>query len=159
MWKMMKVVVIQDLTEPTKMLKKHGPWVHSNRCVSIRAMALQLNLDKETVTCIEKGLNFGPTIVFSTNNIPAHKAHSVKQFLAQKSINKMEHPPYSPDLVLNDFWLFPKIKSALMGPRFQDTEDIQKMRQHCWSKCRAALREYFKVDPSQQAVTRLVYLQ
>jgi hypothetical protein len=32
-----------------------------------------------------------------------------KQFLAQKSITEMEHPSYSPDLALNDFWLFPKI--------------------------------------------------
>jgi hypothetical protein len=32
----------------------------------------------------------------------------------------MEHPPYSPDLALHDFWLFPKIKSALEGQRFQD---------------------------------------
>jgi hypothetical protein len=34
----------------------------------------------------------------------------------------MEYPPSSPDLALNDFWLVPKIKSALKGPRFQDTE-------------------------------------
>jgi hypothetical protein len=27
-------------------------------------------------------------------------------------------------LALNDFWLFPKIKSALEGWRFQDSEDI-----------------------------------
>jgi hypothetical protein len=53
-----------------------------------------------------------------------HKALSVKQFLAQKSITEMEHPSYSPDLVPNDFWLFPKIKSALKGRRFQDIEDI-----------------------------------
>jgi len=32
----------------------------------IRAMAVQLNLDKETVTCTEKGPNFGPMIGFST---------------------------------------------------------------------------------------------
>jgi transposase len=38
----------------------------------------------------------------------------------------MEHPPYSPDLAPNDFWLFQKIKSALKEPRFQDTEDVQK---------------------------------
>jgi hypothetical protein len=25
----------------------------------------------------------------------------------------MEHPPYSPDLVPNDFWLFPKVNSVL----------------------------------------------
>jgi hypothetical protein len=42
------------------------------------------------------------------DNAPAHKALSVKQFLAQKPITEM-------DLALNDFWLFPKIKSALKG--------------------------------------------
>jgi hypothetical protein len=29
------------------------------------------------------------------DNAPAHKTLSVKQFLAQKSIAEMEHPPYS----------------------------------------------------------------
>jgi hypothetical protein len=47
------------------------------------------------------------------DNAPAHKILSVKQFLFQKSITEMEHPPYSPDLALN--WLFPKIKPALKG--------------------------------------------
>jgi transposase len=32
------------------------------------------------------------------DNAPAHKALSVKQFLAQKPITEMEHPPYPPDL-------------------------------------------------------------
>jgi hypothetical protein len=54
---------------------------------------------------------------------PAHKALSVTQFLAQKSINEMEHQPSSPDLAPNDFWPFPRIKSTLRGRRFQDTED------------------------------------
>jgi len=53
---------------------------------------------------------------------------SVKQFVAQKFITEMEHLPSSPDLAPNDFWLFPKIKSALKGQRFQDTEDIQKKK-------------------------------
>jgi hypothetical protein len=52
--------------------------------------------------------------------------HSVKQFLAQKSITEMEHPPYSPDLAPNVFGLFPEIKSALKGLRFQDIEHIKK---------------------------------
>jgi len=39
----------------------------------------------------------------------------------------MEHiPPYSPDLAANDFWMFQKLKSALIGERFHDTEDIKK---------------------------------
>jgi histone-lysine N-methyltransferase SETMAR len=44
---------------------------------------------------------------------PPYKVLFVKQFLAQKSITEIKHPPYSPDLAPNDFWLFPKIKSAL----------------------------------------------
>jgi len=51
------------------------------------------------------------------DNTQAHKAHSVKQFLAQKSITEMELPPYATDLAPYDFWLFPKIKSALKGRR------------------------------------------
>jgi hypothetical protein len=74
---------------------------------------------------IEKGMNFGP--ILHHDNAPAYKAFSVKQFLARISITEMEHPPYSCHLAPNDFWLFPKIKTALKGRRFQDTEDIQKM--------------------------------
>jgi hypothetical protein len=53
--------------------------------------------------------------ILHNDNAPAHKMLSVKQFLA-----------HSPDLATNDFWLCPKIKSALKGLRFQDLEDIQK---------------------------------
>jgi hypothetical protein len=51
---------------------------------------------------------------------------SVKQFLAQKLTTVIKHPPCSPDLAPNDFWLLPKVKSFLKGRRFQDIEGIQK---------------------------------
>jgi histone-lysine N-methyltransferase SETMAR len=41
------------------------------------------------------------------DNAPPHKALSVKQFPAQKSITEMEHPPCSSDLASTDSWLFP----------------------------------------------------
>jgi histone-lysine N-methyltransferase SETMAR len=66
-------------------------------------------------------------ILHHDNAPAAHKSLSVKQFLAQKSITEMEHPPSSPNLALNDVWLFVKIKCALKLRRFEDTEDIQKM--------------------------------
>jgi hypothetical protein len=79
----------------------------------------------------------------------------------------MEHPPCSPDLPLNDFWLFPKIKSALKTRRFQDIEDTRKCEDDTesysttgvpemfptvaasLSQCTAAQGKYLECDPSQ----------
>jgi hypothetical protein len=47
------------------------------------------------------------------------------EFLAKKSITKLDHPPYSPDLAPCDFWLSQKLKTALKGHRFSDIADIQ----------------------------------
>jgi hypothetical protein len=49
----------------------------------------------------------------------------VREFLAKKSITKMDHPPYSRDLAPCDFWLFTQLKYALKGQRFADIPDIQ----------------------------------
>jgi hypothetical protein len=69
--------------------------------------------------------------ILQHDNSPNHKALSVKQFLAQKSMTGMEHPSCSPDLVPNDSWVFPNMKSVLKRQRFQDSEYIQnKMRRH-----------------------------
>jgi len=56
---------------------------------------------------------------------PAHKALSVKRCLAKNKIPVMEHPPYSPDLAPCDFFLFPKIKSALKGTRFVSVDAVK----------------------------------
>jgi histone-lysine N-methyltransferase SETMAR len=59
------------------------------------------------------------------DNAPAYDVLRVRKFLAKKSITKMDHPPYSPDLAPYDFWLLQKLKNALMGQRFDDIPDIQ----------------------------------
>ena len=48
-----------------------------------------------------------------------------EEFLATKQITVLEHPAYSPDLVPNDFFLFPKIKKILKGRHFDDIDDIR----------------------------------
>jgi hypothetical protein len=52
-------------------------------------------------------------------------ALSVKKFLAKHSIPVVPHPPYSPDLALCNFFLFPGLKSTLKRKRFQDVAGIQ----------------------------------
>ena len=41
-------------------------------------------------------------------------------------ITQVTQPPYSPDLVPCDFWLFPKLKSPLKGKGFQTIDKIQE---------------------------------
>jgi len=54
--------------------------------------------------------------ILHQDNNPAHNALSVKQFLANKNITVLEHPPYSPDLAPCDFYLIPKINQCSKEP-------------------------------------------
>jgi histone-lysine N-methyltransferase SETMAR len=60
------------------------------------------------------------------DNVPAHKALIVKQFLTNNSMIQLQHPPYSPDLTLCDFFLFARIKRVLKGKRFADVDEAEK---------------------------------
>jgi hypothetical protein len=54
-----------------------------------------------------------------------HRALLVREFLANHNMLSLLHPPYSPDLLPADFFLFPKIKLQLQGHRFQTVAKIQ----------------------------------
>ena len=99
------------------------------------------------------------------DNAPAHTALSVREFLATKQITVLEYLPYSPDIALSDFLLFPKIKDILKGRYFDDFDDIrsnttaalkampQNQFQNCfegctrrWYRCIVSQGEYFEGD-------------
>ena len=43
----------------------------------------------------------------------------------------MSHPPYSPDLAANDFFLFPYVKNKMRGQRFSTPfEEVDAFRMH-----------------------------
>ena len=60
------------------------------------------------------------------DNAPAHKAAFVCQFLTQKYVTTLYHPPYSPDLSPPDYFLFPKLKMKLKELHFADVAEIKK---------------------------------
>jgi hypothetical protein len=58
------------------------------------------------------------------DNASAHRAVLVKDFLANNNVATLQQYPYSPNLAAADFFLFPRLKSALNGRRFCDATDI-----------------------------------
>jgi transposase len=50
----------------------------------------------------------------------------VKDFLKKNNVTTLEHPPYSPDFAPADFYLFPRLMSALRGWRFCDANVVIK---------------------------------
>ena len=59
-------------------------------------------------------------------NAPAHNALSIRQFLAEKNIAILKQPPYSPDLVPCNFFLFPKLEGIIKGTHFEGVEAIKE---------------------------------
>ena len=60
------------------------------------------------------------------DNAPAQASLLIRSYLAKHQTSVVPHPPYSPDLVPADFFLFPKLKTTLKGCRFQTIEEIQE---------------------------------
>jgi hypothetical protein len=59
------------------------------------------------------------------DNVLSHTPLVAQQFLTEENIPVIGQPPYSPNLVLSDFWLFPTLKMGLKGTRFATVEDIK----------------------------------
>jgi len=79
--------------------------------------------------CIQRvcpGVFSSQDFVLLHNNALTHKAASVCQFLTQKKVTTLYHPPYSPDLSLPDYFLFPKLKMKLKGLHFADVAEIRE---------------------------------
>ena len=59
---------------------------------------------------------------FYQDNAPVHNSILVTDYLTKMSIKTGCHPPYSPDLVPCDFWLFPKLRVC----RYETSEEMKE---------------------------------
>ena len=58
-------------------------------------------------------------------NACAHTAAVTLDFLAASDVQLVTHPPYSPDLIPCDWFLFPSVKLQLKGKQCQNAEDAR----------------------------------
>ena len=59
---------------------------------------------------------------FQQDNAPVHNSILVTDYLTKMGIMTVPQPPYNPDLVPCDFWLFPKLRSC----RYETTEEMKE---------------------------------
>jgi transposase len=60
------------------------------------------------------------------DNAHAHTSLLVSEFLTEHETTGVPQSPYSPDLAPAELFLFPRLKSALTGRRFQAIEQIEE---------------------------------
>ncbi|CAH2003856.1 unnamed protein product [Acanthoscelides obtectus] len=82
-------------------------------------------------------------IILHQDNESSHTAQRTGQYLTEENVKLLDHPPYSPNLIPNDFFTFPKIKNRLRGQRFQSPDEavdafkdsVMDLPANEWNKC------------------------
>ena len=63
-------------------------------------------------------------VLFLHENAPAHRALATQKKLAYLGFRCLDHPPYSLDLALSDYHLFPGLKKQLKGRHFSSDAEV-----------------------------------
>jgi hypothetical protein len=58
------------------------------------------------------------------DNAPTHNSKTTQNFFGQNPLKKLSHPSYSRDISPSDFYLFGKVKNALIGLEIPDEIDF-----------------------------------
>ena len=107
----------------------HSKWLNEMSNESPSNFALSLNILHGNCSGDLEGCSYGQLVIgsFITTMHPLMTHISCRVFfLTKHQVARVTQPPYSPDLVPFNFWLFPKLKSPLKGKRFQSINEIQE---------------------------------
>ena len=67
---------------------------------------------------------FTKGVLFLHDNSPAHRALATPEETGYLGFQCPDHPPYSPDLALLDYHLFPGLKKQLKGHHFLSNMEV-----------------------------------
>jgi hypothetical protein len=63
-------------------------------------------------------------LVMPIDNAPAHNLSTIQNFFAHKTLRRLSHPRYLPEISPSNFYLCEKVKSALTGREIPDELDL-----------------------------------
>ena len=63
-------------------------------------------------------------VLLHQDNAPAHKSLVAMSAVHDYGFELIDHPLYSPDLALSDYFLFPNLKKHLAGKRYESDDDV-----------------------------------
>lgn len=152
------VWVFQDEPNPTKVRRARSTSKQMVACFfgktgHVATVPLQerktVNSEWYTTICLPeifgeiRKANKRRRIILHQDNASSHVSRATTDYLSTQNIELMGHPPYSPDLAPNDFFLFPYVKNKLRGQRFSAPEEavdafknhVLEVPQSEWKKC------------------------
>ena len=104
-----------------KMTERVGQWICIKFCIKLE------HCSTKTIWMIQKATAMGSCWMAASTQQCAHSCiASCAVFWWNIRSPRWLSTTYSPDLVLYDSWLFPKLKSSLKGKRFQTIDEIQE---------------------------------
>lgn len=68
------------------------------------------------------------------DNARPHKARQITAYLERQNIRTWNHPPYSPDLMPNDFICFGPLKRRIKGKHYNNWEEVEDAIKHAISE-------------------------
>lgn len=132
------VWVFQDEANPTKVVRARSTSKQMVACFfkitgHVATIPLQerrtVNSEWYTTVCLPEVLseirknNCRKRVFLHHDNASSHTSAQTKDYLLAQNVKLTGHPPYSPDLAPNDYFLFPTIKKKLRGQRFPTPEE------------------------------------
>ena len=64
-------------------------------------------------------------ILLHHDNAPSHSSHVVMDTVIDLDTKPLPHSPYSPELTICHFWLFPNLKIRLHGQKYKNLEEMR----------------------------------
>ncbi|XP_070070207.1 histone-lysine N-methyltransferase SETMAR-like [Drosophila takahashii] len=153
------VWVFEDEPNPTKVIRGRSTSKQMVACffgktghVATVPLEQRRTVNSEWYTTISLPEIFGEIrktikrrrIILHHDNASSHTSAQTSAFLTGQNVELMGHPPYSPDLAPNDFFLFPHIKRKMRGQRFSTPEDaVEAFKNHVLEVSQSERTKYF----------------